>query len=194
MWRWLDGDWWMGGWKGGRNVMDKWYSISQLSQLVEIPETTVRRYLNKFERYFRFEQRGRGKKYHPGSMEILQRIALLYTEEYEASEIEEVLSKDFAFTIDEGKKEVTVIQSPNKNIELQFEEFKQQQEQFNKQLLNQLKKQQEYINNKLEERDRILIESIREIQEAKQEIASSNKQEKKSFFFRLFKRSKYNPF
>ncbi len=56
----------------------EWLSVTQLSNSLEIPETTTRRYLNNFEEYFRWEQVGRGKKYEPSSVEILQRIAMLY--------------------------------------------------------------------------------------------------------------------
>lgn len=65
------------------------------------------------------------------------------------------------------------------------------QEEFNRQLLKRLEEQQTYIQERLEERDRNLLESLRESQatkqlllEVKQEIATT--QEKKGFFARLF--------
>lgn len=47
--------------------------------------------------------------------------------------------------------------------------------------------QQEYIQTKLEERDRKSIESLREIQEVKKEIVSTKEEKKKGFFAKLFK-------
>ena len=48
------------------------------------------------------------------------------------------------------------------------------------------KRQQEYITTKLEERDWKLIESLREIQQSKKEVASTQEEKKKGFFARLF--------
>ncbi|MBQ3641741.1 DUF3967 domain-containing protein, partial [bacterium] len=61
--------------------------------------------------------------------------------------------------------------------------------QFNQSLIEMLTKQQEYINTKLEERDRRLMESLRELQETKKQITSSEEVKKKGFFARLFKKS-----
>lgn len=151
----------------------KWLSVTQLSQVVKTPETTVRRYLNNFQEYFRSEKRGRGKKYHPESVEALQRISLLYSEDYETTEIKEILSNEFAFTVDSDSNHESAIQPPGLNIGEEFKEFKQQQEQFNKQLLKQLKDQQDYINKSIERRDRELLQAIREIQETKKQIATT---------------------
>ncbi|WP_423492455.1 DUF3967 domain-containing protein [Lysinibacillus agricola] len=46
---------------------------------------------------------------------------------------------------------------------------------------NQQQEQREYINTKLEERDRKLLESIRDIQETKKQIAAT--QQKKWWIF-----------
>ncbi|MFP3344447.1 DUF3967 domain-containing protein, partial [Halomonas sp. SIMBA_159] len=56
--------------------------------------------------------------------------------------------------------------------------FKKQQEEFNKELIDQLKKQQEYIQSSLLERDKKLLEAIRETQETKKLIASTKQEEK----------------
>lgn len=151
--------------------MEKWLSVSQLSKTLEIPETTVRRYLNHFEEYFRLEQRGRGKKYHPGSIEIVGRIASLYSTDYETLEIKDILSKEFAFTVHDSDQNDTTMQPPAYNVQKEFEEFKQQQEEFNKQLLSKLQEQQDYIKSSIEERDKSLLTAI-QIQENKKDIAS----------------------
>lgn len=59
-----------------------------------------------------------------------------------------------------------------------FEEFKEQQQDFNKELLNQLQQQQDYIKNSLEERDKKLMEAIRESQETRKLIAAAQEEEK----------------
>jgi uncharacterized protein involved in exopolysaccharide biosynthesis len=62
-------------------------------------------------------------------------------------------------------------------------------EEFNKQLLTRLDEQQNYINNKLEQRDLQLTTALKETMEVKKMIAASleaPKEEKRGFFARLF--------
>lgn len=70
-----------------------------------------------------------------------------------------------------------------------------QQEQFNKALLEQLNKQQKYIEETLNKRDQHLMEALRESQETKKLIAAATEkieqqQEKKNWFSSLFKKNK----
>ena len=66
-----------------------------------------------------------------------------------------------------------------------------QQENFNRELVQQLEQQQKYIEERLEQRDRKLMESLRESQEVKQQLlqiaAAQVDEKKKGFFARLFK-------
>ncbi|MFC0716156.1 MerR family transcriptional regulator, partial [Cellulomonas biazotea] len=128
--------------------MDKMLTVSELSKVTEIPESTVRRYLNKFEAYFRYDSRGKAKKYHIDSAEILKRVAALYNDGYQAHEIESILATQFPFTVSDSQG--TTTQPQHKSIEQQFEEFKAQQEEFNRKLFEQLHQQQEYIKELLE--------------------------------------------
>lgn len=60
----------------------------------------------------------------------------------------------------------------------EFKSFKDQQMQFNGELLNELKRQQEYINGRLEQRDRVLLEAIRESQETRKQLAIAEEKRK----------------
>lgn len=131
--------------------MEEWLSVSQLSKMLEIPETTTRRYLNNFEEYFRSEQIGRGKKYHPSSIEILQRIAMLYDSDRETIEIKKILADEYAFELEETND--TTTQPPAYDIPGKFEEFQRKQEEFNKKLLERLQEQQKYIKQLADNRD-----------------------------------------
>lgn len=123
--------------------MEEWLSVAQLSKVSSIPETTVRRYLNNLEEFFRSEQVGRGKKYHPNTVEILQRIAMLYNADRETLEVKRILADEYAFVIDNDDKDTP---SPSYDLSGQLDKFKKSQESFNRQLLEQLKEQQKYIN------------------------------------------------
>lgn len=167
-------EWWslLGGWQlngelGGGN-MEEWLSVAQLSKTLEMPETTTRRYLNNFEEYFRSEQIGRGKKFHPGSIEILQRIAMLYSIDYETVEIKKILADEYAFAVEESDHSDTTTHPPSYDVSGKLDAFQQQQEEFNKQLLKQLHEQQNYIRDLVENRDK-------DIQEAKHLIAPEEK-------------------
>jgi parvulin-like peptidyl-prolyl isomerase len=71
----------------------------------------------------------------------------------------------------------------------QFKDFQEQQMQFNQELLNQLKQQQEFIETSLKERDQKLTEALRETLETKKMIAAAAEQQQQknsSFWQRLF--------
>lgn len=74
-------------------------------------------------------------------------------------------------------------------IEQQEERF-EQQEQFNKELLKRLDSQQKYIEERLNKRDDMLVQSLREVQETKKLIAAAEEkreeESKKGLFQRLF--------
>jgi hypothetical protein len=65
-----------------------------------------------------------------------------------------------------------------------------QQENFNRELVQRLEQQQTYIEERLEQRDRKLMESLRESQEVKQQLlqiaVAQEEEKKKGFFARLF--------
>ncbi|MED3553983.1 DUF3967 domain-containing protein [Cytobacillus praedii] len=55
----------------------------------------------------------------------------------------------------------------------------EQQEEFNKQLLKRLDEQQKYLDERLDKRDELLMQSIRESQETKKLIAAAQEEQKK---------------
>lgn len=147
--------------------MMEWLSVSQLSKILEIPETTIRRNLNNFKEYFRSEQIGRGKKYHPGSVEILQRIATLYDADRETIEIRKILADEYAFEVLESSENESTTYLPAYDVSGKLDEFQQKQEKFNKELLEQLLEQQKYITELVESRDIAIQEAKRIISEEK---------------------------
>lgn len=64
-----------------------------------------------------------------------------------------------------------------------FEAFQTQQIEFNKELIQEIRSQREYINNRLEERDRLLVQSMRNTLEARKEIAAAVTKKKKWWKF-----------
>lgn len=72
----------------------------------------------------------------------------------------------------------------------QLLEHIKKQEDFNQELLKRLDQQQKYIDERLEERDRKLMESLRDSQETKQQLlqlaVTQMEDKKRGFFARLF--------
>lgn len=64
----------------------------------------------------------------------------------------------------------------------EFVAFKNSQEEFNRELLSQLQRQQEYINNKLESRDEKLMLALRETMETQKQLALTVELEKKKWW------------
>ena len=65
----------------------------------------------------------------------------------------------------------------------EFKKFQKDQEDFNRQLLSQLEKQNDYINKRLEQRDQVLMLTLRETLDAKKEIAAVEEKKKKWWKF-----------
>lgn len=137
--------------------VEGWLSATELSKILEIPETTTRRYLTNFEEYFRSQKIGRGKKYHPDSTEVLRRIANLYDTDRETKEIKVILANEFAFTVEDVEHETT-IRPPPYDISSKFDEFQQKQEEFNKKMLQQFYEQQRHIKELVENKSNNLDE------------------------------------
>ena len=57
----------------------------------------------------------------------------------------------------------------------EFKSFQEQQMNFNKELIQEVRSQREYIENRLEQRDQLLMQSIRESLEVRKEIAATQK-------------------
>lgn len=176
--------------------MSKYLTIAEIAEQADIPNSTCRRYLASFEAFFLVKGGSRLKKYEAGAVDILKRIKDLYENGMDTNEIHNVLINEFPLVVNGDEQQESNEQAstvPTLATSEDISEIKQaleQQKQFNEMLLKKLDEQNEYIKQSLERRDKQLLESIRAIQEQKQaqiETAiSQQKQEKKSFFARLF--------
>jgi len=66
----------------------------------------------------------------------------------------------------------------------EFKTFQQQQMNFNKELIEEIRNQRQYIETRLEERDRLLMQSIRDSLEARKEIAATTDKRKSPFLLK----------
>jgi DNA-binding transcriptional MerR regulator len=174
-------------------VVKEFFTITELAEKTSIPDTTVRRYIQKFSDFFMYKGGSRSRRYEESAIKILIRVKNLFDNGYETEQVDAILRKEFSMIIDGDKQEEndkTPALATAEDVAEIKESLKEQKE-FNKLLLERLEQQDRYIKESLESRDRTLMESLRTIQEEKQariETAASMEKEekKKGFLSRLF--------
>lgn len=77
-----------------------WLSVAEIAKITRIPAPTARRYASLFREYLPSKKMGRMTKYGEDAVEIFEQIAHLYNEGHVTSEIEDILKRDHARTID----------------------------------------------------------------------------------------------
>lgn len=171
----------------------KWFSVLDIEKQTGIPNQTIRRYINNHGIYLNPKKRGKGYYLTEESIKVIQKIRKLYDEGMTAQLVNDTLQErniPMTIVVNEGEEKSSI------QINEVLQEFKKSMDEQNeviRSLVEQIKKQQEYIDNKLEERDLRLIESTKEIQEAKKQIAAVNqgeikeKKKKKGWLTRIFK-------
>jgi DNA-binding transcriptional MerR regulator len=173
----------------GDSVEKQWISASEVAKQSGVPESTTRRYLSSFEKFFKYQERNRGKRYHPDAVVIVTRIQSLYSAGAESEEVEKALLNEFPFTIDshDPTTELPPAVAPYATSEdiAKIVEKLNQQEEFNKALLEQLEKRDRHIEQLLNKRDESLMIALREIQEAKLLVAA---EEDKKMWWEFWKK------
>lgn len=185
-------------------IMKEWLSIKEISEKTNIPDPSVRRYIDKFGDFFTYKGGARSKRYEDTGVKVLLRIKQLYEEGYESDGIDGILRKEFAVIIDDDavgettEKAVTpTLATAEDMTEIrqaleEQREFNKQQQAFNQALIEKLNAQENYIKESLVKRDQALLEEMRhrlDEQKAVAELAATVELEKKTkstFWSRLF--------
>ncbi|MCM3251992.1 MerR family transcriptional regulator [Priestia aryabhattai] len=184
--------------------MTKWLSVKELSEETNIPISTIRRYIDKFQYFFIQKEDHRPKQYEAAAVTVLLKIKQLYDEGYQAEEINESLQKEFSLTASEDQAAVSLEEAEDKeDIENTAETADQpeadDQQPTPSELPVQPSPQQEPDTKQiLQEKDKQLIQSLRKSlreQQAISELVEASKEssvvgKKRSILKRLFKRKK----
>jgi len=170
-----------------------WLNINELAEQTNIPDTTIRRYITKFNTFFIHKGGARSRRYEDKAVKVLIRIKQLYDEGHESEEVDNVLRKEFAVVIDGDKVEEPFEKSSTPALATaeDMAEIKaalKQQQEFNKLLIEKLADQERYIKEVIEKKDHLLLESVKVIQEQKSILESAATTEQVPFFKRLFKK------
>lgn len=177
----------------GENVV-KWLSVADLAKQADIPESTTRRYITRFDKFFRYEDRSRGRRYDPESVTILSLIQQLYNDRMEAEEIEKILLTQFPFTV--STDETATITPPDTglvtkgDLEAILEEVRAVHQE-----VEIIKKENVYLHyvldERLRERDKRLIEAMDTMLNTRKEIIhTTNAEQQKKKWYQFWK---YNP-
>lgn len=187
-------------------MREKWYKITELADKLNIPHQTLRRYLTNHKHLIRIRKQHKAYNIHEESIPVIKNMRGLYEEGKTTEEVDRILTDSgVPVTIDikndEGKREKheigEILTKMNEKLEKQADRLGQQDEHI-RSLTESIQKQNEILNNQskyieesLERRDRLLVESLRESMQSSLLLASAkeeennNNLEKKSFWEKL---------
>lgn len=162
------------------NFGDVSYDTLQVAKLLGVQESTVRKYCALMVKQgYQFNKNSVGHRiFYEHDIEVMRDIIELKNEGVMLEEAVKIIlnayQQDMSLTTD--------VALPFNRLLKEFENFRKVQEEFNHQLVKKLETQNDYIKKMIEERDRRLMQSIRQTMELKQQ----NK--KKKSFFGFFKK------
>jgi DNA-binding IclR family transcriptional regulator len=81
-------------------VVEEWLTVKEVAEQTKLPETTCRRYLDLFSDFIKSRALGRTRKYEPGAVDVVARIAEYYQAGQLTPEIRERLGFEYGQTID----------------------------------------------------------------------------------------------
>lgn len=155
------------------------YGSSDIADVLQIQESTLRKYCLLLEKSgYEFLKNEQGHRaFFDNDVIVLRKMI--------------ALKNDTDMTLEEAVKsvmawrkgaDITVRDTEEKqyiarynDLMKEFKSFQEQQMKFNKELIREIRSQQEYIENRLEQRDQLLMQSIRESLEVRKEIAATQK-------------------
>ncbi|PEM40194.1 DUF3967 domain-containing protein [Bacillus pseudomycoides] len=184
----------------------KTYSLADIARMLGKPRTTLQAWRDQFKLYLPTVAgtKGRTLRYEQEALELFKLIANMKDAQEPPEIIEQMLKQNVDYIVVEESDEDDEITKPiiqtmyesMKEVSIYFQEQKAMNmellqridhlEQTNHMLLNKIDEQQKNIDGKINNRDQQLLEVIREIQETKKLVASS--QQEKSWFAKLFKK------
>ncbi|WP_129731441.1 DUF3967 domain-containing protein [Ectobacillus funiculus] len=156
---------------------DRVYSPTDIQELLGIDSSTLRKYAILLEKNgYHFLKNERGHRGYFDKDVITLRKLLEFSKQPDMT-LERSAKAVMTWVSEEDITVSVPTEAPlqptderyNDMIErlIRLEEHNKRQEAFNQELLHQLQKQQQYIQESLERRDKTLMETVREIQETK---------------------------
>jgi DNA-binding transcriptional MerR regulator len=176
--------------QGEENQSEILLTVKEVSAIIQETPHVVRNWLKELKPYIPLQKNESG--YNVFNEEALERLKLIKQlhrqQNYSIKQIEHYLSTDgisFKPVPNKGTEEKLAEEINGLREEIKMlREYAEEQREFNKTLVTKLQQQQEYIENKLEDRDQHLVQLMRDTLETKKEIALAEEKKKKWQFWK----------
>ena len=154
------------------------YDTAMVSNILGVQDSTLRKYCALMQKHnYKFNKNSVGHRiFYKKDVEIIRKIVDLKNSSSLTlnQSVKTILESDIEDIEGNDVADIDSITKPDYNKLLQaFTAFKDDQQQFNKQLIDQLQKQQDYIKNSIDERDKKLMLAIKESMEVRRQLASA---------------------
>lgn len=151
--------------------MKNWYSIAELTEKTGIPDATLRRYIRQHGHHLQLRKKGKGYSIGEDSVSVIERIRDLYSSGGLGTlEVDDALSKlntPIVMTIDVGD-----MNDSNQVVPVNAAEALMRLEKVVNDRVTDLEQRisglESYIDQSLEKRDVILMETLRQIAVSKE--------------------------
>lgn len=157
------------------------YDTTSVSKILGVQESTLRKYCALMQKFnYEFNKNTVGHRiFYKKDVEVIKKIVdLKNSGSLTLSEsVKAILESDIDDIVDVSAVEPISNSNYNKLLE-EFDTFKNEQQQFNQQLLEILQKQQDYIKNSIEERDNKLTFALKESMEIRRQLAAAEEEKK----------------
>ena len=141
-----------------------WITVNKISQMIDTPVPTVRRYIQKHQTFFNTRREGKKILLHPDSVELLKKIRKWYVvDNLIDTEIDNKLKTN-------GYKAFIDVES------IDHESIEQELDSSSLDFVKAMFKEQRAINEQLMENNKLLVEEIKEIKQSYQESESKREQ------------------
>ncbi|TCP18023.1 hypothetical protein EV207_1732 [Scopulibacillus darangshiensis] len=146
--------------------MTKWLTVLEIEEQTHIPNATIRRYMRHHGHHLNIRKKGKAYQVAQESIEIVQKIRKLYDKGKSTEQVEEGLvsmGTPVTITVPNDDQMVTVnVGEAFQSLKNEIEDLKENHHEQMTMLLDRLDKQQQYIDQKMVERDQKLTDVLRE--------------------------------
>jgi uncharacterized protein (UPF0210 family) len=172
----------------------KWFTVSEIEEKTNIPHQTIRRYIKAHGHHMNLKKKHKSYLVNDESIKIITDIRQMYSDGMNSEQVDNQLINrgiPMNLRVEDTHEHVNInvpetLLDMKKSMELLHEKMSEQ-EKINKMLVQKiseqdeiLKKQHEYLENEISNRDAALVSSIKEILESKKAIAAAADLPKKS--------------
>ncbi|UYB49936.1 DUF3967 domain-containing protein (plasmid) [Lysinibacillus capsici] len=154
------------------------YDTVTVSKMLGVQESTLRKYCALMQKHhYEFNKNSVGHRiFYPRDVEIIKEIVTL--KNLGSLTLNEAVKAILDSDIDDITDTATRGNPDYSKLLEEFEAFKKSQMQFNQKLLERLEKQQSYIENSIDERDKKLMLAIKESMETRRQLVAEEEKKK----------------